>query len=87
MADVTWWQNFLKRIKFPSTGHFLIVPQEEPGEVELMHGETQQSVLVSLDEKETLTECAALFQKVLPDGKVAAPSGTSDTEAWWLGRI
>lgn len=82
-----WWQRFLKQRHFPERGHFLIVPQDEDGYVELMHGETQRAVPMNLDDGETLNDCAAFFRTVLPQGEVAAPSGSSEVDAWWVKRL
>ena len=72
-ASKEWWQSFIKRNKFPTTGHFMIVPEDEPNAALLMHGETMLSLGITLDKGETLKACAEFFKTVLPDGKVAAP--------------
>ena len=73
-SKVEWWQKFLTRIRFPDHGHFMIVPDDEPGAVLLMHGETMQRINMTLDEGESMEDCAELFRHVLPCGKVASPS-------------
>lgn len=73
-ASKEWWEAFLKRIGFPEYGHFMIVPDKAPNEVLLMHGESMQSVGVTLDLGESLEDCAAFFRTVLPNGEVAAPA-------------
>jgi len=56
----------------------MIVPEDEPRTVKLLHGESMLSVDVLLDEEESLEDCAAFFRQVLPKAEVAAPMVLSE---------
>lgn len=75
-ASKEWWKSFFKRIKFPETGHFLIIPGDDRSdECRLIHCETGADIDVGLDEGESLEDCAEFFREVLPGGMVAPPMG------------